>query len=266
MLLLIDVGNTNIVMGIYDGDEYKYSWRLGTKFARTSDEYGLQVDSILRHYGVDIEDITDVVLASVVPSIQHTLRTMCTRYLGKEPMVIGEGTKTGIKIKYDNPKEVGADRIVNSVAAYKRYGGPCIVVDIGTAISFDVISEDGEYLGGAIAPGIGISSEALSSRTSKLPKVELEEPEHVIGKNTIEGIQSGIVYGFIGLVDNILEEMIRELGKDKEEIKVIATGGYAQLIASKSKYVEEYDYDITLEGMKLIYEMTKKDKNEKRQY
>lgn len=264
MLLLIDVGNTNIVMGIYEGDEFKFSWRLGTKVARTSDEYGLQVDSILRHYGVDVEDIKDVVLASVVPSIQHTLRTMCTRYLGKEPMVIGEGTKTGMKIKYDNPKEVGADRIVNAVAAYQRYGGPCIVIDIGTAISFDVINQEGDYLGGAIAPGIGISSEALFSRTSKLPKVELEEPKNVIGKNTVEAIQSGVVYGFIGLVDNVIDNILSEMKLKKKDVKIVATGGYAKLIASKSKYIEEYDYDITLQGMKMIYEKTIKERNEKR--
>ena len=264
MLLLIDVGNTNIVMGIYEGDEFKFSWRLGTKVARTSDEYGLQVDSILRHYGVDVEDITDVVLASVVPSIQHTLKTMCARYLGKEPMVIGEGTKTGMKIKYDNPKEVGADRIVNAVAAYQRYGGPCIIIDIGTAISFDVINEDGEYLGGAISPGIGISSEALFSRTSKLPKVELEEPKTVIGKNTVEAIQSGVVYGFIGLVDNVIENILAEMKLDKSEVKIIATGGYAKLIASKSKYIEDYDYDITLQGMKMIYEKTIKERNDRK--
>lgn len=264
MLLLIDVGNTNIVMGIYEGDEFKFSWRLGTKVARTSDEYGLQVDSILRHYGVDVEDIKDVVLASVVPSIQHTLRTMCTRYLGKEPMVIGEGTKTGMKIKYDNPKEVGADRIVNAVAAYQRYGGPCIVIDIGTAISFDVINQEGDYLGGAIAPGIGISSEALFSRTSKLPKVELEEPKNVIGKNTVEAIQSGVVYGFIGLVDNVIANILSEMKLKKKDVKIVATGGYAKLIASKSKYIEEYDYDITLQGMKMIYEKTIKERNEKR--
>lgn len=264
MLLLIDVGNTNIVMGIYDGNEFKFSWRLGTKVARTSDEYGLQVDSILRHYGVNVKDIKDVVLASVVPSIQHTLRTMCTRYLGKEPMVIGEGTKTGMKIKYDNPKEVGADRIVNSVAAYQRYGGPCIIIDIGTAISFDVINKEGEYLGGAIAPGIGVSSEALFSRTSKLPKVELEEPRNVIGKNTVEAIQSGVVYGFIGLVDNVIANILNEINLSKNEVKIVATGGYAKLIASKSKYIEEYDYDITLQGMKMIYDKTIKERNEKR--
>lgn len=263
MLLLIDVGNTNIVMGMYDGDDLKFSWRLGTKVARTSDEYGLQVDSILRHFGVDVDDIEDIVLASVVPSIQHTLKTMCTRFLGKEPMVIGEGTKTGMKINYDNPKEVGADRIVNAVAGIEKYGAPCIIVDIGTAISFDVVGKGGEYLGGAIAPGIGISSEALFSRTSKLPKVELEEPRSSIGKTTIEAMQSGIVYGFIGLVDNVIEIIINEMNIKKEDIKIVATGGYAQLIATKSKYVEEYNFDLTLQGMKKIYEITMKDKNDK---
>lgn len=263
MLLLIDVGNTNIVMGIYDADELKFSWRLGTKVARTSDEYGLQVDSILRHFGVDVDDIEDVVIASVVPSIQHTLKTMCSRYIGKEPIIIGEGTKTGMKIKYDNPKEVGADRIVNAVGGIEKYGAPCIIVDIGTAISFDVVNRNGEYIGGAIAPGIGISSDALFSRTSKLPKVELEAPRSPIGKNTIEAMQSGIVYGFIGLVDNIIAEILKEMKFKKEEVKIVATGGYAQLIASKSNYVEEYNFDLTLQGMKRIYEITMKDKNEK---
>lgn len=263
MLLLIDVGNTNIVMGIYDEEKIKYSWRLGTKVNRTSDEYGLQVDSIFRHYGIKISELKDIVIASVVPSMQHTLKNMCTKYLGKEPMVIGEGTKTGMKIKYDNPKEVGADRIVNAVAAMQKYGGPAILVDIGTAISFDVINEKGEFLGGAIAPGIGIASEALFSKTSKLPKIELEEPKNVIGKNTIEAMQSGIVYGYIGLVDNVIENIIREMNLNKEDITILATGGYAKLIASQSKYITAYDYDITLNGMKAIYDITMKDRNEK---
>lgn len=263
MLLLIDVGNTNIVMGIYDNDEIKYSWRLGTKFTRTSDEYGLQVDSIFRHYGIEVNDINDIVLASVVPSLQHTLKSMCTRYLGIDPIIIGEGTKTGIKINYDNPKEVGADRIVNSVACYEKYGAPCIVVDIGTAISFDVVSREGEYIGGAIAPGIGIASDALFSRTSKLPKVELEEPRHAVGRNTVEAMQSGIVFGYIGLVDNIVANILSELNYTKEETRIIATGGFAELIAKQSDYIEGYDYDLTLRGMKLIYDKTKKDKNGK---
>ena len=264
MLLLIDVGNTNIVMGIYDGDDMKYSWRLGTRVSRTSDEYGLQVDSILRHYGLTIEDIDDVIIASVVPSMQHTLKNMCIKYFNIDAMVVGEGTKTGMKIKSDNPKEVGADRIVNSVAAIKKYGGPALLVDIGTAISFDVINEKGEYLGGAIAPGIGIAAEALFSRTSKLPKIELEEPKQVIGKNTVEAMQSGIVYGFIGLVDNVIKNMLEELKLTRNDVKIVATGGYAKLIASKSEYVTEYDYEITLYGMKTIYDMTIKDRNEKK--
>lgn len=264
MILLIDVGNTNIVMGIYDNEDIKYSWRLGTKINRTSDEYGLQVDSILRHYSIEISDIDDIVIASVVPSIQHTLKNMCNKYLNKDPMIVGEGTKTGMVIKYDNPKEVGADRIVNGVAAMKKYGGPAIIVDIGTAISFDVINDKGEFLGGAIAPGIGIASEALFSRTSKLPKVELETPKNVIGKTTVEAMQSGIVYGFIGLVDNVIENILKDLKTTKENTHIIATGGYAQLIAQKSKYIQGYDFDMTLDGMKAIYDMTVNARNEKK--
>lgn len=262
MILLIDVGNTNIVMGVYEGKKMVHGWRLGTKVGRTSDEYGLQVDSILRHYNISIKNIDDIVIGSVVPSLQHTLVSMCRKYFDMEPMIIGKGTKTGMPIKYDNPREVGADRIVNSVAVFEKYGGPSILVDIGTAITFDVISEKGEYLGGAIAPGVGISSEALFSRTSKLPKVELKLPEHVIGKTTVESIQSGIVYGFIGLVDNIIENILEELNLTKDQVNILGTGGYAKLITERSKYIEDYDSNITLEGMRLVYEKSKRDRNE----
>ncbi|MDO4778676.1 MAG: type III pantothenate kinase [Tissierellia bacterium] len=262
MLLLIDVGNTNIVMGLYDGDVKKYSWRLATRQSRTSDEYGLQVESILSHYGISRDEIHDIVIGSVVPSIQHTLKTMCSRYLNIDPMIVGEGTKTGMPIKYDNPREVGADRVANSVAIIDKYKLPAILIDIGTAISFDVVNEKGEFIGGAIAPGIGIASEALFSRTSKLPKVELEVPDKAIGSNTIHAIQSGIVYGYIGLVDNIIENIVKDLKCDPKDVSIIATGGYASLISQNSKYIQEYDYDITLHGMKLIYNRTIKERNE----
>lgn len=264
MLLLIDVGNTNIVMGVYDGDKKNFSWRLGTRQTRTSDEYGLQVESILQHYGISRKDIEQIVICSVVPSIQHTLKTMCSRYLDIDPIVIGEGTKTGIPIKSDNPREVGADRVANAVAVSAKYKLPAILIDIGTAISFDVVNEKGEYLGGAISPGIGIASEALFSRTSKLPRVELELPKTAIGSNTIDAIRSGVVYGYIGLVDNVVEEILKEMKYDAKDVSIVATGGYAALISQQSKYIQEYDYDITLMGMKLIYDRTMKDRNEQK--
>lgn len=264
MLLLIDVGNTNVVMGLYDGDEKILSWRLGTRLYRTSDEYGLQVESIFNHFHVDSNKIEDIVIGSVVPSIQHTLKSMCIKYLNKEPIIIGEGTKTGISIKYENPREVGADRIANAVAVNDKYKLPAILIDIGTAISFDVVDANGDFIGGAIAPGIGIAADALFERTSKLPKVELEVPKHAVGKTTIEAIKSGIVYGYIGLVDNVIERILEDMNWTKKDVSIVATGGYAELISTRSKYITEYDFDITLYGMKLIYERTIKERNDKR--
>lgn len=254
MLLVIDVGNTNIVFGIYKGEELLYDWRISTEKDRTSDEYGLLFNQIFQYNEINPKDIKDVIISSVVPPLMHTLPTMSMRYLDIEPIVVGPGVKTGINIKYDNPKEVGADRIVNAVAAYEKYGGPLIIVDVGTAVTFCSVSKEGDYLGGVIAPGIKISSEALFLRTSKLPKVEIARPEKVIGKSTITSIQSGLVYGYIGMIDYIIKKIIDEMNTTKEEVNIIGTGGFSSLIASESEYIKRIDKMLTLEGLKIIYE------------
>lgn len=253
MLLVIDVGNTNIVFGMYKGKELLYDWRISTQKDRTSDEYGLLFDQTFKYNGIDKSSIKDVIISSVVPPLMHTLPAMSMRYLGIDPIVVGPGLKTGINIKYDNPKEVGSDRIVNAVAGYEKYGGPLIIVDLGTAITFCAISKNGDYLGGAITPGINISSEALFLRTAKLPKVEIVKPDKVIGKSTVTSIQSGIVYGYIGMIDYIIEKMILEMDANQKEINIIGTGGFSNLIVSESKYIKKIDKMLTLEGLRIIY-------------
>lgn len=257
MLLVIDVGNTNIVFGIFKGKKLLYNWRISTDKNRTSDEYGLIFEQIVRYHGLDTDEIGDIMLSSVVPPLMHTLSVMCKKYFNSEPIVVGPGIKTGMDIKYDNPKEVGADRIVNGVAGYEKYGGPLIIVDFGTAITFDAISKEGNYLGGVIAPGIRISSEALFLRTAKLPKVELTKPDKTIGKNTVNSIQSGIIFGYIGLVDSILERMVEEMSVGGCNVNIVATGGFASLISSESKYIEKVDELLTLDGLRIIYERNK---------
>lgn len=257
MLLVIDVGNTNIVFGLFNGKELAFDWRISTDKDRTSDEYGLLFNQIFQHNNIDIAEIDDVIISSVVPPLMHTLPATSVKYFNKEPIVIGPGVKTGMNIKYDNPKEVGADRIVNAVAAFEKYGGPLIIVDFGTANTFCYVSEEGEYLGGAITPGIKISAEALFLRTAKLPKVELLKPEKVVAKNTVNSIQSGLVYGYIGMVDHIIEKMIDEMNVDVNKIKVVATGGFSSLIASESKYIKIIDKLLTLDGLRIIYERNK---------
>lgn len=254
LLLVIDVGNTNIVFGIFKGKELMYDWRISTEKDRTSDEYGLLFEQILKYHGLNPGEISDVIISSVVPPLMHTLPAMCIKYFNMEPIVVGPGVKTGMDIRYDNPKEVGADRIVNGVAGYEKYGGPLIIVDFGTAITFDAISKEGDYLGGVITPGIKISSEALFLRTAKLPKVEIDKPDNIIGKNTVNSIQSGIVYGYIGLVDYIIEKMMDEMYEDGSEVNVIATGGFSTLISSESKYIKNIDKLLTLDGLRIIYE------------
>lgn len=257
VLLVIDVGNTNIVLGVYRDEELLYHWRISSNKDRTSDEYGLLFEQIFNHNGLDVEDVKDIIISSVVPPLMHTMPTVSRRYFGIEPIIIGTDIKIGIDIKYDNPEEVGADRIVNAVSGFEKYGGPLIIVDSGTAVTFDAVSKEGSYLGGIITPGIKISSEALFLRTAMLPKVEIAKPEKFIGKNTINSIQSGLVHGYVGMMDYIIQNMIKEMEYAEDEVKVIATGGFSNLISNESKYIDIIDGLLTLEGLRLIYEKNK---------
>ncbi len=251
MILVFDVGNTNIVLGVYKGEELLEHWRLSTNPHRTADEYGMLLRDLFDYAGISRRDIKALVISSVVPPLMLSLEQMSEKYFGVKPLVVGPGIKTGLAIKYDNPREVGADRIVNAVAGYELYGGPLIIVDFGTATTFDAISARGEYLGGAIAPGIGISTEALFARAAKLPRVELVRPATVIGKNTVSSMQAGIIFGFVGQVDEIVRRMKVELGGNPT---VLATGGLAELIARESRTIDRVDPLLTLKGLRLIYE------------
>lgn len=251
MLLVIDVGNTNIVLGIFKGKDLLDHWRISTNRIRTTDEYGVLIRNLFTLNGIDADEVNAVIISSVVPPIMPTLERMCQRYFGVLPLIIGPGVKTGMNIKYDNPREVGADRIVNDVAAYEKYGGPLIVIDFGTATTFCAIAPNGDYLGGAIAPGIGISTEALVQRTAKLPRIEVTKMSHVICRNTEQSMQAGVFYGFVGQVDGIVNQMKRELGGKP---KVVATGGLAVIIAPASKSIDVVEPMLTLEGLRIIYE------------
>ncbi len=252
MILVIDVGNTHIVLGVYEKTELLASWRLNTDYERTADELGMFLLNLFDHSGLKADNIEAVIIASVVPPIMYTLEHSIKKYLKLEPMIVGPGTKTGINIRCQNPKEVGSDRIVNAVAGYELYGGPLIIVDMGTATTFCAISSKGEYLGGVICPGIKISLEALFQKAAKLPRIDLIKPEGVIGKNTVSSMQSGIFYGYIGQVDYIVKRMKQEMQED--DIKVIATGGLSRFIAEESRTINHINPTLSLEGLRIVYE------------
>lgn len=255
MILVMDVGNTNIVLGVYEGRKLLVHWRMGTDKEKTSDEFGMFMMNLFNFEGLEVHNVEAIIIASVVPPIMYSLEHAIRKYFKKEPVIVGPGVKTGINIKTENPREVGADRIVNAVAAYEIYGGPLIIVDFGTATTFCAISSKGEYLGGAICPGIKISAEALFQRAAKLPRIDLARPDSVIGKNTVHSMQSGIVYGYVGQVDYIVKRMKKEM--NEENIKVIATGGLARMIAAESETIDEINGLLTLDGLRIIYEKNK---------
>lgn len=252
MLLVFDIGNTNMVLGVYDGDNLVRDWRINTDLNKTSDEYGVLIKSLFDASNISLSVVDAIIVSSVVPAVMHSLENFCRKYCNISPMVVGPGIKTGLNIKYEDPKMVGADRIVNAVAAISKYNCPVIIIDFGTATTYCAVSKKGEYIGGAISPGMKISSEALFQKASKLPRVELVTPETVICKDTVSAMQAGIIYGYAGQVEKIVGLMKKEL--EDEETLVIATGGLANMISQETNAIDVIDPNLTLEGLRIIYE------------
>ncbi len=254
MLLAIDIGNTNITLGVFKDSELRATWHIHTGIHQMADEYAAVLLDLLHHQGLETSDINKIALCSVVPPLVATFEQLAQRYFHISPLVIGAGIKTGVRIQMDNPREVGADRIVDAAAAHHLYGGPVIIVDLGTATTFDTVSKEGDYLGGAIAPGITAAAESLFTRTAMLPSVGLTRPERAIGTNTIAAMQSGLVYGYVGLIEGIIARIQQELG---EKAMIVATGGYAELIAGETSIIDVVNLDLTLIGLRLIYLMNR---------
>lgn len=256
MIFAIDVGNTNITCAVMEKMEVKASFRITTKMQRTSDEFGILMSEFLHAKGIDIDSLKDVIISSVVPGVMHSLVNGVVRFLNKKPLIVGEGTRTGLKIQTAAPKEIGADRIVDAVAAYDLYGGPLVVCDFGTATTYDVLTEDGTFIAGITSPGIRISANALWNDTAKLPEIEIEMPDSILAKDTVTSMQAGLVYGCIGQTDYIIKKIIEETGF--KDTKIIATGGLGRLISDNSEMIQIYDKDLTMKGLWLIYSKTKK--------
>ena len=256
MLLVIDVGNTNITLGIFRGDELQGSFRMTTKLSRTSDEFGIFICNLFKTRGIEPSDIEDVIIACVVPKIMYSLTSGIIKYLGKNPIIVGAGTKTGIKINIANPKEIGADRVVDAVAGYELYGGPVIVIDFGTATTYDLITEDGTFAAGITSPGLQICANALWNETARLPEIEIRRPESILAKDTVSSMQAGLVYGCIGQTEYIVERIRKESGI--RNLKVVATGGLGKLISESTDSIDIYDPLLTLKGLRLIYHKCRK--------
>ena len=251
MLLALDVGNTNVTIGAFNGEKIAGRWRLRTIHEQTADEWGILIRNLFTLSSLNLADVDGVIISSVVPAVDQPLEAMAQRYFNRKPIFVNYLTDLGITVRYDNPREVGADRLVNGVAGFQKYGGPVVVVDLGTTINFDIVSADGVFLGGVICPGIGMSISGLFARTARLPMVDFREPEKLIGSNTVGSITSGLYYGFVGMIDGILERLAGELGP---EMKTVATGGQGHMIVQSSRWVKIYEEDLTLEGLRFIWE------------